>query len=72
MTESPLPFVAIDGKESDAQKAESYRNKLRPILEQAAAVMNEASKDGLVLGWNVGRDAVGFARVSMIEVVRHL
>lgn len=62
-------FLAV---RTDADKAKEYRERLRPLLEHAAQVVNEAQRDGLVINFALGRDAYGLLRVQDIQIARPL
>lgn len=57
---------------TDTQKAEGYRERLKPILEQAAAIVTEARREGLMIGFNLMPDQFGIQRVGDISVTKPL
>lgn len=57
---------------TDTAIAAEIRAELRPILEQAAVVMNKARARGLIVNFAIGLDAYGRHAVNSIDVVRPL
>lgn len=69
LTPGPVTYVK---SLNDAQKAEDYRTRLKPILEQAAAIVTEARREGLFIGFNMIADQFGIQRVGDISVTKPL
>ena len=64
--------LSVVGGVPDTVKAENYRLELRPILEQAAEVLNRAKADGLVISFSINPDQYGRYRVTEIGIVKPL
>ena len=64
--------VALVPTKPDTEAAADARAKLTPLLEQVAAIMNDIERDGLRIGWQIGRDSFGRQRLLTIDVSRPL
>jgi hypothetical protein len=58
--------------ESEKEKAAKVRAAIRSLLEQCAAVMNEAQKDGINVTFAMSRDAYGRWMPGSIDCVKPL
>lgn len=68
----PSSLRSIRPQPTDAQKAEDYRARLKPVLEQAASLITEARREGLIIGFNLMPDQFGIQRVGEISVTKPL
>lgn len=57
---------------SDADKAKSYRDQIRPLLEQACEIITAARRDGLVIGFALAPDQGRTQRVGNIDISKPL
>ena len=57
---------------SDRDRAADYRARLGHVLEQAAAILNEAAREGIEVSFQMPRDQYGRWTVPQINVVRVL
>ena len=71
MTQPHNLTVLTTGK-TDTELAAEFRNKLRPLLDEALDVLNDASKSGLQVNFQFGRDVYGRHMMVSIDVVRPL
>lgn len=62
----------ITALRTDAQKAADYRTELMPVLEQAAAIMTRARRDGLAVGFNLGVDGSNRTVVQNFDITKSL
>jgi hypothetical protein len=62
----------LPARVSDEDRAKQVREKLKPMLEQVAAVLNEAQKDGLTVNFTLNKDAYGRFGAIAVDVVRPL
>lgn len=58
--------------DNDASKANELREKLKPLLSEICDLMNDATKSGLTLNFNIGLDATGRANVNHIQITKAL
>lgn len=63
--------LAVDGR-NDAERATDYRTRLRPLLEQVAAIVYEARKEGFIVGFALAPDQYGRTQVGNIDVTKPL
>jgi hypothetical protein len=66
------PILSVTPGKTDTELAAEFRNKLRPLLEEALGVLNAASGSGLQVNFQFGRDVYGRHMVVSIDVVRPL
>lgn len=71
MADTATPLTTAPGK-SDAQKAAEYRTRLQALLNDCADIANEASREGIVVNWAMGRDGYGLMRVMDIQISKPL
>lgn len=64
--------VQLTTNATDKDKAEAIRAEIRPILEQACAIIQRAKGDGLVVGFSLAPDQFGIQRVGDISVTKPL
>jgi hypothetical protein len=64
--------VSLEPRPNDADLAKQYRERMRLALEPVVALMNEASANGLEIGFQLGRDQYGRHIVMPIGVARPL
>jgi len=57
---------------TDQEKATEYKNRLRTTLEEAAKIMDEAGRDGIILNFALGRDGFGLMRVQDVNASKPL
>lgn len=65
-------FEILPTQPSDRDRAVDYRGRLAPLLEQAAAVLNEAAREGIEISFQMPRDQYGRWAIPTINVVRVL
>jgi hypothetical protein len=65
-------LTILNTGKTDTELAAEFRNKLRPLLDEALGVLNDASKSGLQVNFQFGRDVYGRHMVVSIDVVRPL
>lgn len=65
-------FEILPTQPSDRERASDYRARLAPVLEQAAAILNEAAGEGIDVSFQMPRDQYGRWTVPQINVVRVL
>ena len=73
-TDSFLPSDKLHsiegGKPSDEKTAEYYRQRLKPMLDQIALVMNEARGDGFWVEFGIPSDNFGRYVPTAITLVK--
>ena len=57
---------------TESDRAQDYRNELRPLLEQACEIITRARREGMIIGFNLAPDAFGIQRVGNIDVTKPL
>lgn len=67
----PGPLHLIAGK-TDAETAAEFRSALRPLLEQIAAIMADARRKGMNVGWAIAFDQYGRPQITSIDVTKPL
>jgi len=55
----------------DSEAAADFRRRIQEALAPILDIMNEAARENFVVGFNVGRDAVGRCVVTDVTVARH-
>lgn len=65
------PVSLVPGK-TDKERADDYRARLTPLLEQAAAIVGEARQAGFIIGFNISPDQFGRVKVQTIDVTKPL
>ena len=68
----PHNLTLLTPGKTDTELAAEFRAKLRPLLEETLGVLNNASKSGLQVNFQFGRDVYGRHMVVSIDVVRPL
>lgn len=58
--------------QTDEQAASAFKDELRRALEPAAEIINRASRRGIVMSFQLGRDANGIMRIATIDAVKPL
>jgi len=64
--------VPLATKPSDAELAKSFKEALRPVLEQACLLQGQAMAAGMRLEWNLGLDMYGRHSIQALNVVKVL
>lgn len=64
-------MTLVPGK-TDAERAADIRAKLTPILEQAAAIVGEARREGLIITFNISPDQFGRSRIQALDITKPL
>lgn len=54
----------------DAQKAEAYKDRLRPVLQQVCEIMDEAARDGFILQMSLGMVPPGKNVIQQLLMVK--
>ncbi len=70
MTEEPIQLNA--SRVTDADKAKAYREELVPLLEQVAAIVTRASRDGIRIGFSINPDQFGVQRIAQLDMMKSL
>jgi hypothetical protein len=65
------PVALVPGK-PDPELAAELRADLRPLLEQIAAIMSKARRNGLNVAWAITWDQFGRPVIQTIDVMRPL
>lgn len=68
-TEKPLSLVP--GR-TDRELAEEFRQRLRAALAPAMEIVDDATREGLVVNFVLGRNAFGRCVINDISVTRPL
>ena len=68
----PAHLVEMTLGKTDIELAADYRAELRPLLELVCAIMENARKRGLKIGFNIAPDLYGRQVVQFIDVTRPL
>lgn len=57
---------------TDAVRATEYRDRLRPLLSEFVDTLNQAEREGLLVIFNIGRDAFGRHALATLIVAKML
>lgn len=57
---------------TDAERAEQYRQALRPVLEEACRLLALARSEGLQINWNLAPDQYGRYVIQALDVLKVL
>ena len=57
---------------TEQQKADDIRAAMRPLLEQIAAIMTAANRDGLKVGFAINSDSFGRFLAPNVEITKAL
>ena len=64
--------ITLVPTKSDKDLADEYRQRLREAFRPILDIMDEASKNGLLVGFNIARDPFGKAIIQEIQVNKPL
>lgn len=64
--------VPLETRPTDADRAQAYRDALRPLLEEACVIVGQARNEGLQINWNLAPDAYGRYVVQALDVLKVL
>jgi hypothetical protein len=67
-----MSVVALETGQSDAEKAQDYRARIRAALDPVVAILNEARRDGLVVGFNIGLNQFGLSVLNQVDISKPL
>lgn len=67
----PALHVLESGK-NDHQRAQDYKARLRPLLESAGAIVDEARREDMRIEFGMGTDAFGRCVIQRLDVVKIL
>lgn len=64
--------VRLTATKSDAEKATEYKQALGEKLAEACSIITAAKRDGIIIQFQIGTDALGKSFVGDLKALREL
>lgn len=65
-----LMAAEVHQLETEHDKAERYKTKIREALGPVVEIMDEMRRDGLLVQWELGFDPYGRSRIVDVAVIK--